>query len=106
MIRIGKTFSLLFLFVIVPFYFFFSLAARPIYNKAQAEQAAYEIVSAFLRGQLTVPGLEALSMLLPSPAAGLVTSSSSTGLSSSPLLPLKTEGTFFNHRKAIKVVLT
>lgn len=33
---------------------------RPIYNKAQAEQAALEIVSAFLRGELTVPGLEYL----------------------------------------------
>ena len=34
---------------------------KPIYNKAQAEQAALEIVSAFLRGELTVPGLEYLS---------------------------------------------
>jgi len=33
----------------------------PIYNKAQAEQAALEIVSAFLRGELTVPGVEYLS---------------------------------------------
>jgi hypothetical protein len=34
---------------------------KPIYNKAQAEQAALEIVSAFLRGELTVPGMEYLS---------------------------------------------
>jgi hypothetical protein len=34
---------------------------KPIYNKQQAEQAAFEIVSAFLRGEITVPGLESLS---------------------------------------------
>lgn len=34
---------------------------KPIYNKQQAEQAAFEIVSAFLRGEITVPGFESLS---------------------------------------------
>lgn len=34
--------------------------SRPIYSRAQAERAALEIVSAFLRGELAAPGLEYL----------------------------------------------
>lgn len=42
---------------------------KPIYNKAQAEQAALDIVCAFLRGQIVVPGLSPASFL-PNPALG------------------------------------
>lgn len=46
-----------------------SFSSRPIYNKAQAEQAAVDIVCAFLRGQIVVPGLSPATFV-PNPSLG------------------------------------